>query len=129
MATFTITASKYNGQPQHVYLNADTETLEAAQELAASFPKSYRVKAGEVSSYREGRSWGCVQLRVDMRETEDNTVNETGIKRYRAFVRKAEQAGHAVKFTEQERANHVIDHWFMSREELEAALDAQLAGK
>jgi hypothetical protein len=128
------TVSPHDDSINNIEVTFETESVEHGREVAATFPKSYKVRATTLSGYTEEYDalaeemlgplpWGpgkwelfyaevqrlpaqryChgwVTLRVGLREDGVNGgVNETGIKRARAFLAKAEKLGFTVVFDE-----------------------------
>ena len=76
------------GTFQTIKAELETETLEQAKEIAADFPKSYKVKVGCLATGTSTRGY----IEIIARLTSDDTnggKNETGINRFRKFLNKA----------------------------------------
>lgn len=71
----------------HLNASIATDTIEAAQALAAQFPKGAKVSANPHGcSQADGTVTGLVNFRVTLQADGVNGgKNETGVKRYRAF--------------------------------------------
>lgn len=108
---FTVRATAFQ-----IRVSAETDTLAQAQELAAAFPKSAKVKATTLSTYVQdehgnpipdpvtGRKYqhitkGYVAFYAKLEADQANGGrNEAGIRRYRSFARTAEHLGHSVRY-------------------------------
>jgi hypothetical protein len=102
-AAFQINAyyNSYKGEaaPSHLRVRAEVANVEIAEAIAAQFPKSYRVFVNTGKEYGTGRTYALVTIDVTLESNGNNGgKNETGIKRYRAFVAKAIKNGHTVEF-------------------------------
>lgn len=71
---------------------AEFATLEEAQAFAASFPKSYLVKA---RGYFEGGAFASIHYAL--KPQHGNDFNEVGAQRATRFMDKAEKLGHTIK--------------------------------
>lgn len=121
-ATFTVSAyynnNKGTGSPSHLVVHARFDSYEAAAEAVARFPKSYRLVA--VKGRYDGHDYGVVRTTVKLEGDDANGgKNETGIKRYRALLTKAEKLGYKVEYVAGQAVNA-----YLTRAELDAVLDA-----
>lgn len=95
---------------------ARTETLEEAQEIAASLPKALRIRPVRVYG-RDNLITGLVTFHARLRADRSNGGrNEAGIARYRRLRTQLEVRGHEVEWT-QPAGNCITE------EELEALID------
>lgn len=95
-----------------------------ATEFLASFPKALRLRGGPVTGQRTdgtyGEVYGYAELRVALSPTDGNAKNETGVGRYRRFVKLLTERGVVVEYdTNPGHWNHYRDE-----AEFEAALAA-----
>lgn len=85
-------------QPYHAKVEAVVATLEDAQAIVAQFPKSAGLRAATLYGDPEGRT-GFVSLTVKLAANGvTGERNETGVKRLRSFLKKAEALGLAVEY-------------------------------
>jgi hypothetical protein len=93
---YFIDAHSYQGQVARFNLRMVTETVEQAREIAASFPKSLKVRATTLSTWTgswddgtyEPKTYGYVTSTIELLPTGANKgLNETGIKRYWSLKR------------------------------------------
>lgn len=73
---------------------AEFASLAEAQAFAASFPKSYLVKAGEYRDYKAAPGSAFASLRYSFRPKNGSTENPVGVDRATRFMDKAEKLGH-----------------------------------
>lgn len=99
MITFQIDAT-YNsetGTPQMVKATGRVATPELAREIAAAFPKATKIRGGAIST-STGKE-GYINLYAELTPNGSNRgVNETGLKRFRSFLKAAERLGHTVEY-------------------------------
>lgn len=116
MALFSLTACTGRDGISSVGAHLHVNTLAEAQAIAASFPKSLRVKAStcsgmmdslpagvtapeRVSTDWNGAYWGYVSFSVDLSADDNNKgVNEAGRKRIKWFLQLAETSYKADAF-------------------------------
>lgn len=88
--------------PQSVGASMIVETVEEARALAASFPKSTKVRGGSLSTRtRDGEPVvvGYVKFNANLVANGVNGgVNETGMKRYRSFRKHVAALGHPIEW-------------------------------
>lgn len=119
-----IEAHHRNGQPAFVEFMHIT-SLEEAQEIAARFPKSLKVRGTTHTAWvREGAEMrrldgGCVIARISLAPNKTTGErNETGIKRYRSIVRHLDRMGIELEW------GTMYTTSYATREQFEAALDS-----
>lgn len=91
-------------RPQYVTAHCSFVDIAQALQFAAIFPKWVRVRTSGLS----GAPGFTACLRFDVCLSPDGTnagVNETGIKRIKAFITKARAAGHSVTYDGKKYAN------------------------
>jgi hypothetical protein len=71
--------------PQHFTTRCDFSTKEEAEAFLASFPKKLKGRIYHGTDMNEARYFG-VEFLGDFRSKKNNTINETGIARFRALV-------------------------------------------
>lgn len=109
-----------NSQASHVEISMFVDTRETAQMFVATLPKSLRVRATTMS-LSGSQLLGMVSFRVSLNADGVNGgVNETGVKRYRRYLKALADAGVEVKWDNEARCTNS----YASPEEFEAALTA-----
>jgi hypothetical protein len=87
--------------PQGVTFSLRVESVERAREIAAQFPKSYKVRGTSVTSYADGhpRVSGYVGWSRRLNPNDVNGgANETGIAAYHRMIAKLDQLGYDVEW-------------------------------
>lgn len=108
MTTFKLTAEHksqvWGGDqtmPQAVQFTAKVDTVEQAREIAAQFPKSYKVRGSSLASYATGETveTGIVTWNRRLNPNDSNGgTNEAGIAAYHRMVAKLDQLGYDVEW-------------------------------
>ena len=114
-----------SGNQVNVEARRFTRTIEQAEAFKAQFPKSYNVKAGRLS-YGPGQECGTNALYLDLMPTKGNDKNESGIKRLKAFLKKAEALGYEVRWSKADTNNTTDLH---SMEEVENFVSPWIAAR
>lgn len=123
MAEPTLTITGYydpsTGRPGWFAAEARFDTEAEAEAFAAQFPKSHKFRAGEVTNWRDRSSTGVARSSTKLAADDINGgANETGIKRYRSILRKAEQLGVAVEYNDPGTVSNV----YRTRDDFHAAI-------
>lgn len=96
-----VTRETTPGKAAGCELSIEVETVEQARELAAQFPASTRVRAATLYT-RDRGDRGIVRVCIGLSSNRNRgEVNETGLRRYRAIVKRAEQLGIEVEWRAQ----------------------------
>jgi len=110
MTAFQITAyfdsRKGQDAPQQVKIQTVVADIDTADAIAAQFPKSCRVFTCEGRRWPSNERFALVATEARLVASGNNGgKNETGIKRYRAFIAKAIKLGYTVEFVAGEARN------------------------
>jgi hypothetical protein len=108
VSTFQLSAEHkgqfYGGDesiPQSVAFTLRVETPEQAREVAAQFPKSYKVRGGAISGIDNGVSYTRGHVGWSRKLLADGVnggVNEAGIAAYHRMVKMLDKLGYAVEW-------------------------------
>lgn len=104
-------------QPQDVRFNALFSTREAAEEFAATFPKSAKFQVQRLDGPDSATRYIVESKAILAADGVNGGRNETGIKRYNSILRNAAKLNVPVEFS----AGNAVNA-YLSLEDLEAAI-------
>lgn len=99
-----------HGNDVQVEAHRYTRTHEQAVAFKAQFPKSYNVKAGRLGHASGLPQSGTNACSATLLPRKGNASNESGVKRFKAFLRKAEALGYEVRWSQWTSGNAVNMH-------------------
>jgi hypothetical protein len=74
------------GTPQHFTARANFATKAEAEAFLSNFPKKLKGSFHEVTCCYDAPNYFVVEFKADFRSEKNNTINETGIARFRGVV-------------------------------------------
>jgi hypothetical protein len=115
---FTANVTHRDGVLRGLEVGTQVPTYEDAQEIAAKFPKSIKIKATTISGTDGVFGWVSMRLYFDVNGVTGER-NESAIKRARNFLKTCDKLGLIVRFDQIHYLNQITN-----REEFEAKLAA-----